>query len=376
MIKKTLAHHPDKGQNYSSPFDNIYPWSKMGRVLVNKDTGDIVQWLGKTNSKVDLNGSPADLNSGKYDVMVYVPVHARKITYNPATETFERLIKTEVPSVIEDYEGYTVPDAFIREDGTIAPYFLYGAFLGSIIGSQLRSVPNVKSDSNKPISSYRTAARQGRDNNWNIGTIEYVGVLQNLYLIEFQDMNAQKVIGRGVCDKSWNSTDDSLNTGGTLELGNRTGYLGTDNGQTQISYRGIEDFYGDKWQFLDGLMAKNDGYYVTNKFSTFGTISGYKRIACTPLQGEPSTGLNGYVKKMESLKGLEHLFIAKEIGAGATADNYYTDYFWAHENGEENIALFGGAWADGSYCGAFCLYLHLVASHSDLSIGARVTFRP
>jgi hypothetical protein len=54
---------------------------------------------------------------------------------------------------------------------------------------------------------------------------------------------------------------------------------------------------------------------------------------------------------------------------------YVTDYLYAHDTGEINIALFGGYWDSGSNAGAFNLNLYNVASDAYSNSGARLCFK-
>ncbi len=80
---------------------------------------------------------------------------------------------------------------------------------------------------------------------------------------------------------------------------------------------------------------------------------------------------NGYITAMEKLENYEFTNIPCTLGGND--QTYYCDYFWAHDKGKQNIAFFGGSWADGAGCGAFYLNCDSVASETWSSVGSRLS---
>ena len=56
--------------------------------------------------------------------------------------------------------------------------------------------------------------------------------------------------------------------GGTDSLGMQSGCLVND-GKHSMIYRGIEDIYGNNWDFLDGINIKNYQAYINYDFTTY-----------------------------------------------------------------------------------------------------------
>lgn len=218
---KIKPHRPDLGQSYSNPFKEkrIYPFNKIGRVVVEKTTGDILLWLGENDSRLTLEGAPWTYNENLHDIMVHFPAFYYKRNWNG--DILEDSILTDLPKdVISDKVGYEIFPIFVRDDGSIRPYVLYGAFKGVELGGQLRSVVGYKPTVNKTISAFRDLARQGRDSRWNIETFGIISMVQFLYKIAFQDLDSQKILGNG-----WTNKTASAITGSTMGLGNRCGFL-------------------------------------------------------------------------------------------------------------------------------------------------------
>ena len=362
---KTLANKPDANQIYSSDFDNIYPYSKMKRCLCNKTTGEIIKELNDNNSLQDLAGSPVDLTSNTYDIMVRIPAFYYKTTFNK--DTTEYSILQDIPSTqfLGDHE---VHPAFIREDGSIRPYVLIGAFKGSVLDGQLRSIINQKPQVSQTISWFRDAARQGRSTKYNIHTIHTVSAMQLLYLVEFNNTHSQDMLGNG-----WTGKSESTTTGATVALGNKSGYLGKNGDQN--SYRGIEDPFGNVWEFVDALLIKDDGFYMTKDPTKFGDIAQSTLTPVVPLMA-PDNAKDGYAKSMFREKSLDFGFFPNATGDGATYNTYWCDYHYTHRTGATNIAIFGGDWNYGASAGLFLWFWLLGVSYAWSDSGARLVFLP
>lgn len=365
---KITAYKEDIGQQYYNPFkyNNIYPFSQIGRVVVDKDSGDIKYRLHEYNSSLDSDGNPILLQDNE-DIMVYFPAFYAKREWSG--NTCKDSISTEVPTSATKDE-WEVHSAFLRADGTIRPYVLVGAFQGTEVNGQLRSRPSGASPKvSITLEAFRNLARSGRDSKWNVLTMDIISMIQLLYKVAFQDLNSQSVIGSG-----WTNKSASATVGSTMSLGNRSGYLGV-NGN-QISLFGIEDFYGNVWEFVDGFVVKDDGYYTTNNTDNFGTTPSYSKIkGCgTPLAGATASAyVEGYITRIEKPTDKEKFFNLPNKLAGAL-NTYYCDYLWSHRLGQENICVFGAHWGSGSHSGAFCLHWPDVASRAWEGFGARITY--
>ncbi len=359
---KITAYKPDISQEYSNPFkeNNIYPFSKIGRVIVDKDTGEIKRWCGELDSNYDIDGNPINLDMETEEVMVHIPAFYCKRTWEG--EVLTDSILTKVPDILE-YQGYEVHPAFVRADGSIREYVLVGAFLGTVVNNQLRStVKNVTPQNMKTISAFRDLARQGRNINFNIMTLDIFNAIQLLYKISFQNLNSQNELG--------NSTMSYIKISTTMSLGNRSGYL-EDN--SHVSLFGIESIYGSKWEFLDGVVIKSsdDGIYYTNDISKFGYLDEYIKLSDTV------TIMNG-VGVMKGVSSKTSIYnFPKELEL-EDYNIYYCDYIQGYrKNGQNKALLKGRSWSsDVTTVGLFSLSEVLNYTYYDYSSSARLCYLP
>lgn len=181
-------------------------------------------------------------------------------------------------------------------------------------------------------------------------------LLQNLYLIAYKNLNSQQALGQGVCN-----ANSKVNTGGTNTKGM---VFGSSNKTQQVCFLGVEDFYGNLWQIVDGMYC--DGSYntkVTPDNKTFNDNgSGFKNIG--RFVSSYSSG-----KTSKVAHSSEGGFFPKEFSGSDTT--YYCDY------GYVDSGCFG---ASGGYCGngadvgAFCLSMCWGASESSSYLGSRLVF--
>lgn len=195
-----------------------------------------------------------------------------------------------------------------------------------------------------------------------------------LFLVEYATLDAQTVIGKGRCDITDDgATNMSCHTGGTSTIGNGTGRATGVDGEVSISYRGKEDPFGNIWEFVDGInieaKGKNVAYWADHGFADDTAAAPYQSTGFT------ITKQNGYISAFGWSEECDFLFLpAEAIGDSAKPVG---DYTWV--NPDYNgwlVALLGGGWYDGLYCGLCCWYLDDASSARYRSIGGRLVYIP
>lgn len=208
---------------------------------------------------------------------------------------------------ISAYEGciYDVSaGAYLQEDEQVAD-FTAGT------GDKLSSIAGVRTASASPQDFTRPNIRtlcHNRGTGWEIQTAQSVCALYLLFIIEYGNCDLQHSIGDGVVhiQNAEPNTNCASYTGSTASLGNASGratstkdWKGveqTDADKTAVSYRGVENLWGNTWSVTDGMNIFGDGTmgggqpYVCFDGQFNDTVSGY-----TP-SGFTSAHANGYVK--------------------------------------------------------------------------------
>jgi hypothetical protein len=153
-------------------------------------------------------------------------------------------------------------------------------------------------------------------------------------------------------------------SGQNTKLGISSGYLGI-NGKSAMSYRGIENWYGNLWKFVDGInikdcqayICKNPDSYTSDKFD-----GDYKAI------GYVNNTTNGYISGMGYDSNNSNIMLPiKNTGSSNT---YYSDYYW--QITDNSVAIASGGLDNGSVVGAFFWRLSNVSSHLYWNLGCRI----
>lgn len=181
--------------------------------------------------------------------------------------------------------------------------------------------------------------------------------MQHLYLLFYKDRDSQTALGRGSVD--WTSSDEFLKTGGT---NTKPFCFGETSGKQQMKFLGIEDFWGNKTQWVDGLVSDSsyNGKVGYSNFNDNG--SGYKTISTSN-----SSSLSGYFKNTQ---GNELGYLLKDNGT-ASSSTGYADYGYLYSG---SVAYFGGNRSYGSAAGAFHVRVYYSASDALSYRSARLCF--
>lgn len=253
----------------------------------------------------------------------------------------------------------------------------------------------------KPISGlYKNLSRSNfealaanRGAGWHIDTIKTVSANQLLMMIELGTMNTQLAIGLGVV----NITDDSAYncssiTGATTELGNATGQatstmnsingngtINTEPGKVSVSYRGIENPWGNIWKFINGINIWGDGLmdggqpYIADDFGFVESkqAENYKAVGFTL----PNTA-GSYINSIGyGNDDYDWLLMPSEVGGSSNLP--VGDMLFSAENlnGYCSVRI-GGHYADSVRAGSFCLSCKTGANSHGRNFGARLTYIP
>lgn len=156
-------------------------------------------------------------------------------------------------------------------------------------------------------------------------------------------------------------------TGNSDTVGNGTGRAAGVDGKCSIRYRGIEDLYGNVWEWVDNLNIKDrQGYSDPNgRIELYNdTDFGVNYMAHKALF--PAT--DNYVVRMMFDENIGVACMPESVGGGST--QYYCDYYY--QSVGERAAFVGGGLSGGLGVGPFCWVLIRAASGTDWALSARL----
>ncbi len=369
----------------TKPDESLLPiQSKMRRCVID-DAGVVQYYLDRNNSLLKEAGDSAKLDGTDGQVMVEIPKFYYRYTVLP--NGYEWAISESAIS------GFSVVPAFVDSSGAEKDYIYIGAYPGVLYdasatayidgdgsgaqyaaGDILSSVSGFKPITGETRATFRTAA-EARGTGWHLLDGEILFAVQLLYITEYADFDAQTMLGEGNTKfAAWDFATTIAATGKSNLLGNASGGQATVGGNSAdyVSYRGIEDFYGNVWQFVDGVNINNDGVssklYLAEDYRVYAddTATDYSYV------GNLAES-DGYIKYLlRSDKTIMPLTV------GGSSSTYFSDYYWTYYNDNSSVGwrvlLFGGKSQNGVKAGAFYVYSADGSSTAGSTIGARLCF--
>lgn len=299
------------------------------------------------------------------------------------------------------YDGFKTFPLFVKPDGTERDKAYVSAYEGCIYdvsasayilddaqvadftastGDKLCSIAGAKPASGLTQNLSRANSEilaTNRGSGWHCMDVKAASAVQLLFMIEYGTLNSQNAIGLGVVNKASSTGNESEITGATSSLGNATGMASGTNGLVSVSYRGIENFWGNIWKFTEGLTLWGDGTlrggqpYICDDYTfTENTKTGYTGVKFTV------SNANNYVSAFGYDPDFDWLFLPSEC---VNADSNYPVGDYADVTSDLNgyrLSLLGAGWATGVQAGAFYWYLADGTGYRSRFIGTRLMYLP
>lgn len=355
-----------------------------GRTRCNvSDDGTITAFYGDSNYKED--GSNGQ-------VMVYQPkfYYQRVPTLiNGKTIYSESLILSS-----RKQANFKLHPIFSDGNGGELDYVLFSAYDGTLVDNKLSSVAGLQPATSITIEEAETYAR-ARGTGWHIISMAAESANQMLQIVEYGTMNGQSALEAGISNLPHITLNINCSaiTGSTAALGNTTGHAemtvnnnngvevqNTEAGARAISYRGLENPWGNLWNFIGGINIKGDG-----------SSDGGAPYICTDFNYTPSTigsnyeyiGFNlpntyGWISAMGYGKA-DYDWVFMPIECSNTANSLLPvgDNLWTVARVNENkIVVIGGAYTFQDNNGLFYYGCDSNANIRASNYGSRLMYIP
>ena len=303
-----------------SDFDDKYPYSEIERVTIGSD------------------------------VMVKIP----KFYYSRTQDGTYEYIKIRGTSA----SGFKLHPAFDRPDG-VRDYIYVGAYKTS---SNNKSVSGASPQASQTRSTFRTNAK-AKGTGWGIIDFSTLSAIQMLMMVEFATNDMQTAIGAGFTSSS-HSTYNM--TGSCDSVPNLTGRPSGTSNDVDVVWRGIEGFWGNVYEWTDGLNVNGKQYYICNNPANYAddTSTNYELLSYTA----PSSG---YISKMGYDTTYDYAMMP--IQASGSSSTYYTDYVYASDSGWRVLGH-GGSWGSDLGAGLFYVDVDRSSSHASTGNGSRLLY--
>ena len=303
--------------------------------------GKVVCYLDPNNYALDENGNNVNISASMDgDVMI----EFKKRWYRYYTDASGNLC-FQVSDIDRSSDGF-VTTAFLAEDGTGTGVnaFYYGAYEGYVNGDKLRSVSGVLPTNNKTYNTFISHA-SNTGSGYTIESFMKRMYINGLLMLVTKGRDSKRSIGNGI--NSRNSESDRIISG---TMNDRGLFYGRNNVNTVgCKVFGIENYWGNLWSFLSGLVTVNSsGLVGLKKCSPYGTS--YDTSISMPSFCSGFRSNNNLIptKQKEVLSGAailpSHLQDDSTIG--------WPEYFCVL-SGSGAVAVCGGSWDySGSGVGA------------------------
>lgn len=374
--------------------------------LLNAD-GSVNYYLDPADWTKKADGTAADLSGADGNVMIEVPTYYRKVD-NPSAGVYQHKISTKPITGFQKIDKFYIGayKATVNRTGTIKMHSVVNTDAEYRGGNNNATLDGTdQTQIGKPatltsLTDFRSYARNivSGEYNWNVITWKHSMLLYELFFIEYATLNSQKAVvteltaegykqgglGNGtttVSSSTWsafNSYYPLIPCGASNSLANASGEIdytitnfggaGVDEVVKVNRYRGVENPFGDIWEWCDGASVYHGA--VTSDFYT----------AETPEHFADGTDVN-YTKRSELptsagyLKYAHHdnygIITPKEVGGNSAT--YFCDYFYTPGLiSAWRAVLRGGSAVNSSGAGFAYLYSAYSGANSTAYFGARL----
>ena len=309
--------------------------------------GVVQYYLNPLNFTQKADGTAADITSGNDgDVMIEFPKTGFQIITNGNILT----IKITDDPTKSGFRYYAHSRVAENDRNTL----YIGAYKGWFDGSnRLRSLSAKTPSVSQTIGTFRTRA-QANGAGYDQFTFFPMTLIQCLFLIRFKNLNSQTALGQGHTGGT-----AAVNTGGTNANGM---FHGTTSTTQQVKCFGLEDLWGNVFDWIDGLFSDASRNILTAFRNFNDTGTGYTN------QGQGATvNIGNWLSRPQGTT--ERGFIAREVNGSSTT--FFADYASLAAG---CLPIFGGNWNDGADAGVFRLNVYDSASNVHMGLGGRLMF--
>lgn len=371
--------------------------ASMERWVIDNAGNELYQ-LDPANSNKKITGETISLTGTNGQVVVKVPKFYYYFHYDASDSIFTWKISQD------SIAGFVAHPAFFK-DSVWVDYRYIGAYEASMWDNSVSgicdsanipvSIADIANDSlcsiacgdtiypktNEQRTEYRAMAAN-RGSGWRLMTYYDQSMIQLLYLVEYADFNSQSKIGNGrtaLSGLSWVANSYIGKCGMSDGDGNFSGNVSPgDSATSYMSYRGIENWYGNIWKMLDGIVwdaSANDEVtpipvWASNHRSYFldNTTTGMVLLRNIANLGSTDDDYQYYLENISSG------FLPSAVGGSSSTRQ--GDYYWQYPDNGNNfrLVLVGASALSGLLSGGFSLYADHGFTYANAYFGVRVCF--
>ncbi len=308
-------------------------------------------YLQQANMSLKADGSAAVLTGADGDVMIEIHKLYGKIT------KVGNKAKLSLMNYKEDDDCFCFND-IAGEEKDVVYRGVYKAGVATGASTTMRSISGVA-----PLVNVTRATARGyataRGSAYHQNNIFMLFLYQWMYLLMYKNRNSQTALGQG---RSLSTNTAAANTGWS---NTKPFCWGDQGGVNGVKFLGVEDFYGNVWEWVDGAVLNTKVYKLTRDPSLYNdTGNGYEISAACGMTA--SANSDKYITKLQLTNDLGFLPAA----SNGSSSTYWCDNMWMAD--AVQVVIFGGSWYYAASVGAFCWSLSASASDADSYVGSRL----
>jgi len=389
-------YSPANEATATSYFSAMSPWGLMGRVSMRPD-GSVASRcnIGQTSLQVAANGgdrcySDTNIDANGEQKMVYVPQFCYYCDYVAAHNIVWWVGQIGDSFTPQAADGTFTGTPYTFSASDIHPAFLVdgvaksGAFISAYEGSYNTNFMNKGVTALESVSgavpkvsitkpNLRTPA-ENIGTGWELMTTQINAALQYLFIIEYGSLNGQTTLGAGNTGAAATIT----NTGGTALSGNAS--YGSSSTVSPISYRGIENWWGNIATFIEGVRT-DASYHIwiqpqtrLHTYNDSSTLSSQAYYVDSTSTFPSTTGMQYMLScyTTTGATGLGWAFLPSAIGA--LSNTYFCDVVAGAAFAY--VQTIGGWVTDGLACGPFAMNHPQLYTGTVVYVGGRIQYLP
>jgi hypothetical protein len=391
-------------------FDSIYPWSHMrpciitdnGKIYYEDEPGystAIGDWMIEVpefyikhtrdgvNEDIYVSGHqiPGYTKTDKFYVARFKTTELGDASHASRPSTFPKVVmgRTDFRTKAQSKGvGWQLSDLMARYL-LVSLYKIEFAELNSqaVLGNGVVSVRYTEDDISQleELATNRIVLLDANAAYYNVGEAISIGTSRgNMSGGQYRSITAINSLGNGTTElvfdgepidmlTTYKAYEAGQVTGKTLDLLAASGSAIGASSRASVSYRGIEDIFGNVWEWVDGCLINDNLGHVCLDPVLYGDAITSDFV---PL-GYTNHNANGYPGEMGYDEQFPHAQWPINVTGGTSTK--YCDYYY--QNTGLRAPSVGGTFLNGSFAGLFYWYLLFSPSSARINIGARLMYK-
>lgn len=330
----------------SSEWDDIFGY----KPCIMRD-GVVQGYLNPNDFTKYTSGSTAPITDTNYDVMIEFP----RMGLDISTDN-NKVITIKLTDAKNDsnFQYLAHKRGNVQKD-----YFYLGAYSATGSSSKLGSNSGFTPLVNTSITDFINYAHN-RGSGYEIMAFYQWTYVQALYVMKYGNLNSQAALGKGFIGGSASS---ARTTGATNARG--MCYGNPNSGDDRMKLFGLEDLWGNVYQFISGLYSNSNRNLLTttDNFSVDTSASAWEYN----VSSDVTSNIEGFMKESQ---GANNGGFVLKVANGSSA-TYYSDYALLYAS---SFPFVGGHWNGGDFAGVFYCSVINSASISYAYLGSRLMY--